>query len=56
MILTTGDGSDSQLRIIGLQPFTNYTCSMTANTSIGEGASTDTLTQRTVESGKCVCV
>ena len=51
MIVTTDGSSDSQLRIIGLQPFTNYDCSMTASTSVGEGAPTDTLTQRTVESG-----
>ena len=44
-------GEETQVIVGGLQPFTNYDCSMTANTSVGEGPPTMTLTERTVEAG-----
>ena len=61
----TGDGSLSHFEIIvtnrditgatvmELLPFTQYDCYVTANTSVGEGPPSSTLTQRTVESGEC---
>ena len=45
-------GGETQTAVTGLQPFTNYTCSMTANTSVGEGPPSATLSERTVEDGK----
>ena len=38
--------------ITGLNPFTQYSCYITANTSVGEGFSTTTVMSRTVEDGK----
>eukprot|EP00731_Ephydatia_muelleri_P029842 Em0021g365a len=35
--------------LTGLNPYTQYSCYVTANTSVGEGSSSTTLTQRTVE-------
>ena len=51
-VVTAADGGDRQLTVTGLKPFTNYGCSLTANTSVGEGPPTDTMTQATVESGE----
>ena len=40
----------------GLTAFTSYECSVTANTSAGEGELSNTQSARTDESGVCVCV
>ena len=37
---------------MGLEPFTNYTCEVTANTSAGGGNSWNADTERTNEDGK----
>ena len=36
----------------GVNPLTNYNCYVTANTSVGEGAPSQSLTTRTSESGE----
>ena len=51
--MTTSDNV-TEATVMGLLPFTSYDCSVTANTSVGEGPPSPTLTQRTVESGECV--
>ena len=38
--------------LMGLEPFTNYTCEVRANTSAGGGDSSNTETERTDEDGK----
>ena len=38
--------------LIGLEPFTNYTCEVRANTSAGDGDSSNTDRERTDEDGK----
>ena len=38
--------------LMGLEPFTNYTCEVTANTSAGGGNSSNADTERTDEDGK----
>ena len=47
------DGSTTSATVEGLVQFTNYDCFVTANTSVGEGDSSSTETQRTDESGEC---
>ena len=49
-------GDVTEVTVMGLLPFTNYDCSVTANTSVGEGPQSIILTQITVESGECVDV
>ena len=53
-MITSGDVNEAT--VMGLLPFSNYDCYVTANTSMGEGHPSTTLTQRTVESGECVLV
>ena len=53
-VVTNGDVTKAT--VMGLLPFTNYDCYVTANTSVGEGPPFGTLTQRTVESGMCTSV
>ena len=53
IVSTVQDGSTTSATVEGLVPFTNYDCFMTANTSVGEGDSSSTETQRTDESGEC---
>ena len=48
-IVTSGD-----VTVMDLQPFTNYSCFVTANTSVGEGVPSSTDSERTVESSECV--
>ena len=50
----TTSGVVTEAIVMGLLPFTSYDCSVTANTSVGEGPPSIILTQRTVESGVCV--
>ena len=38
----------------GLNPYTQYSCYVTANTSAGEGSPSEILTVRTGEGGECV--
>ena len=45
-------GDDTQATVAGLQPFTNYDCSVSANTSVGEGPPSSVLIERTVEAGE----
>ena len=47
-------GGVTQATVEGLLPFTNYSCSVTANTSVGEGPPSDVSTARTVESSECI--
>ena len=47
---------DTATLVPGLTAFTRYECFVTANTSAGEGESSNTQTARTDESGMCVCV
>ena len=39
--------------ITGLNPYTNYDCYATANTSVGEGNNSVVVTARTAEAGVC---
>ena len=49
----TGPGESG---VVGdLVPFTNYTCSISATTSAGEGERSGDTTQATAESGTYVC-
>ena len=50
-VVVTTRGGETQTTVMGLQPFTNYDCSVSANTSIGEGPPSNVLTARTVEAG-----
>ena len=50
----TASGDVTEVTVMGLLPFTNYDCSVTANTSVGEGPPSIILTKRTVESGEYV--
>ena len=50
------NGQATTVNISGLSPFTVYECFVTANTSAGEGDSSNVDTARTDEDGKCVCV
>ena len=50
----TTSGDVTEATVMGLLPFTNYDCSVTASTSVGEGPPSIALTQRTVESGEYV--
>ena len=47
---------DTATLVPGLTAFTRYECFVTANTSAGEGESSNTQSARTDESGVCVCV
>ena len=47
---------DTSTLVSELTAFTRYECSVTANTSAGEGESSNTQTARTDESGVYVCV
>ena len=47
-------GGVTQATVEELLPFTNYSCSVTANTSVGEGPPSDVSTARTVESSECI--
>ena len=47
---------DTAALVSGLTAFTRYECSVTANTSAGEGESSNVQSARTYESGVCVCV
>ena len=46
-------GSVRSHLLTGLEPFTNYTCEVRANTSAGGGDSSNTDTERTDVGGKC---
>ena len=50
------NGQATTVNISGLSPFTVYECFVTANTSAGEGDSSNFDTARTDEDGKSVCV
>ena len=52
----TTSGNVTEATVMDLQPFTNYDCYVTANTSVGEGPPSDIKTQRTEESGECVLI
>ena len=49
--IVTTRGNITEATVMGLLPFTNYDCYVTANTSVGEGPPSDTKTQRTVKNG-----
>ena len=38
----------------GLNPYSQYDCYVTANTSVGEGTPSSIITTRTLESGRCM--
>ena len=46
------NGTTLATTLTGLNPYTQYSCYVTANTSVGEGSPSTTLTQRTVETGE----
>ena len=50
-VTTSGDVTEAT--VMGLPPFTNYDCYVTASTSVGEGPPSSTLTQRTAKNGGC---
>ena len=52
--MVTTSGNVTEATVMGLLPFTNYGCYVTANTSVGGGPPSPIQTQRTVESGECV--
>ena len=45
------NGTTLATTLTGLYPFTQYTCYVTANTSVGEGSTSDMLTEQTTEFG-----
>ena len=45
------NGTTLATTLTGLNPYTQYSCYVTANTSVGEGSPSVTLTQQTVEAG-----
>ena len=48
------NGTTLATTLTGLNPYTQYSCYLTANTSVGEGRSSAVITSRTTESGnKC---
>ena len=49
------DGTTLTVTLTGLNPFTQYSCYVTANTSVGEGSPSATFTARTVEGGILIC-
>ncbi len=52
----TVQGDDSNNTIVGLTPFTNYGCYVSANTSIGEGDASDAVFQTTDEYSKLILI
>ena len=51
-ILVVTNGTESEVFVEDLTPFTNYGCFITANTSVGEGTSSMIVTETTDESSK----
>ena len=47
------NGTTLAVTLPGLNPLTQYSCYVTANTSVGEGNSSATVSARTVEGGTC---
>lgn len=47
-------GSANEAILTGLIPYTYYSCHVTANTSIGEGANSSSIRARTDESSKII--
>ena len=45
------NGTTLAVTLTGLNPYTQYSCFVTANTSVGEGSPSIVLTARTVEGG-----
>ena len=53
--INSSNGQTTSITLMNLLPFTNYTCSITATTSVGEGDMSGPVTQATNESSKfCV--
>ena len=52
LIETVIPGNQNETLVEGLRPYTIYNCSVTANTSVGEGSSSITVSARTDESSK----
>ena len=48
------NGTKLTATITGLNPYTNYDCYVTANTSVGEGILSTATTARTYESSECI--
>ena len=48
------NGTTLVATITGLNPYTNYDCYVTANTSMGEGSPSTAATARTYESSECI--
>ena len=53
---TVASGSATEAIIAGLTPYTYYNCYVTANTSVGEGNASSSVTARTDESGVCQAI
>ena len=51
-VRATTDGDATDAVINDLEAFTNYSCYVTANTTVGEGEESDTVSERTNEDGE----
>ena len=50
-IISVVNGTTLAITLTGLNPYTQYSCYVTANTSAGEGSPSVIITARTVEGG-----
>ena len=50
-IVSVVNGTTEAVNFTGLNPYTQYTCYVTANTSAGEGSPSNIVTVQTVQSG-----
>ena len=50
-IRSTVNGTTLATTLTGLNPFTQYSCYVTANTAVGQGSSSAILTVQTAQSG-----
>ena len=53
-VRTVVNGTKLTATFSGLNPYTNYDCYVTANTSVGEGSFSNIAIARTGESGECI--
>ena len=51
-IISVENGTTLAVTLTGLNPYTQYSCYVTANTSVGEGSPSIILTVQTAQSGK----
>ena len=53
-IISEVNGTTLAVTLTGLNPYTQYSCYVTANTSAGEGSPTTIFTEQTVQSGNLI--